>query len=524
MPKPRPGEMPQDFARVERDRTWDKSPYVSQAKLDRLWDHLFGTYQVNIPPVPADGGPLPVGVGINFVKFKDFDEVAGTMNIALNLRLCWDDDRLAFNAMQFFGIPWSHEGDKIPIRPDLVWLPDITVLNEVDGMHRIISAHSSPLVLSDDAFRNETGVNVLWSRPLDVKSNCDVDMSQYPFDEQTCYIIVGSWASSRRQMLLVPQPFFAEYTVHTAEFRVHNITVVKKDVYTRNTAQKFNEVVYSVVLQRFPHFYVINFILPMVAVTLLAVATMWMSPGNVGSRVNSSTKLLLCVVSIIFITARHRPAIHGDIWMDRFQSHCLALSMSSVLESLFIDYLAKPTSQIPWAPSPASVDATLRALICWLTTLVMLRDAWEVKRYNSLLVYASFEADSTRLLVLFIYIMFIGLITSSSGSVVWIFLPRRYQRWFLGKDDGPSCPASPAPSKAASMRNLNDLAVPLGTELSQQDLGRRLNPRSNPMTPQSSSPNVRTERLHGGPPPHWTLQGERQQYQHCPTTEGESKL
>jgi len=429
--------LPDDFERVERGRTWDTSPYVSQAHLDRLWVYLFGNYHLEVPPVPADGGPLPVGVGINFVKFKDFDEVAGTMNIALNLRLCWDDDRLSFSAEKFFNMSWTHEGDKVPIRSNLVWVPDVTVLNEVGGLPELMAVHTSPLVLADEAFRNTTGVNLLWSRPLDVRSNCEVDMTQYPFDEQTCYIVIGSWASSRRQMLLVPQPFFAEYTVHTSEFRVHNITVNKKDVYTKNTAQRFTQVVYRVVLQRYPHYYVINFILPMVAITLLTVATMWMSPGNVGPRVNSGTKLLLCVVSIIFITARRRPAVHGDIWMDRFQSHCLALSMSSVLESLFIDYLSKTMHTVTWAPRAEQVDSMLRACICWFATFIIFRDAYEVKRYSTLKLYTSFQSGSTRLLVLFIYIIFFGLIASSMGNVFWMMMPRRVQKRILGKEDVP---------------------------------------------------------------------------------------
>lgn len=498
--------LPQDFERVERGHAWDTSPYVSQARLDRLWDYLFGKYRKEVPPVPADGGPLPVGVGINFVKFKDFDEVAGTMNIALNLRLCWDDDRLSFNAQEFFNMSWTNEGDKIPIRSDLVWVPDITVLNEVGELHRLLSAHGTPLVLSDDTFRDQTGVNVLWSRPLDVMSNCDVDMSQYPFDEQRCFIVVGSWASSRRQMLLVPQPFFAEYTVHTAEFKVQNITVVKKDVYTRNTAQKFNEVVYCVVLQRYPHFYVINFILPMVALTLLAVATMWMHAGQVGQRVNAGTKLLLCVVSIIFITARHRPAIHGDIWMDRFQSHCIALAMSSVLESLFIDYFTRMAGQITWAPRAEAVDSIMRALICWFAAIIIFTDVCEVRRHNLLELYTSFEAESTRLLVLFVYVMFFGLILSSLCNIAWMGLPRRWQHKILGKDDEVAQERSEtllhSPSKGGL--GLKNAVVPLELAAELQvggELGRR--------------PSAK-----GGQTAQWTLHGRAgQKYTACPTME-----
>eukprot|EP00929_Paragymnodinium_shiwhaense_P109260 TRINITY_DN7564_c0_g1_i2.p1 TRINITY_DN7564_c0_g1~~TRINITY_DN7564_c0_g1_i2.p1 ORF type:complete len:571 (+),score=83.66 TRINITY_DN7564_c0_g1_i2:342-2054(+) len=431
----------EDFARIDRSHDWDKSPYVSQARLDSLWTYLFSTYYKEVPPVPGDGGPLAVGVGINVVKFKNFDVVAGTMNVAINLRLCWLDERLSFNAVDFFGRNWTHEGDKIPVKASLVWTPDITVMNEVGGLQALLKARASPLVLADNAFRNQTGVNLLWSHPLDVKSKCEVDMSLYPFDEQVCYIVIGSWSSSRRQLDLIPQPFFQEDTVHTSEFRVYNITVSERDVYTKGTDQTFNEVVYSVVLRRYPHYYVINYILPMVGMTLLTVATMWMSPGNVGPRVNSGTKMLLCVISIIFITARNRPAISGDIWMDRFQSHCLALSMSAVLESLFIDWLSKVSLKTHLVPKPNKVDLVLRALLAVAATYVIFSDADEVRssldgdselmnNYH-LWLFANLREPSTRLLVCFIYFLIGGLLVSSCCSILWLVTPVTVKRRML---------------------------------------------------------------------------------------------
>lgn len=367
------------FSPVARGDRGEPSPFVTQEKLNRLWEYLFSAYYKEVPPVPVDGGPLFVGVGINFVKFMDFDELQGSISLALNLRLCWADDRLAFDAEEFFGRRWTHEGDKLPVRSDRIWTPDVTVLNEMGSTRRAFREDFSPLVLSDNSFRNETGVNLLWSRPMHVNSKCTVDMSLYPFDVQRCSIIIGSWAASRRQMQLVLQPFFAEHTVHTSEFRVRNITASQREVHTRGTAQTFTEVVYTLVLQRYPHYYVVNFILPMVAITLLTVSTMWMGASNIGPRVNSSTKLLLCVVSIMFITARKRPAIHGDIWLDRFQSHCLALSMAAVLESFLVDYISKRTSHVSWVPRSDVVDVALRTFICVITTITIFADAWEVQ-------------------------------------------------------------------------------------------------------------------------------------------------
>eukprot|EP00928_Gymnodinium_smaydae_P096867 TRINITY_DN8640_c0_g2_i1.p1 TRINITY_DN8640_c0_g2~~TRINITY_DN8640_c0_g2_i1.p1 ORF type:complete len:1079 (-),score=302.31 TRINITY_DN8640_c0_g2_i1:208-3444(-) len=435
--------LPDNFARIEQGEDWKRSPFVSQSRLESLWRALFTTYNKEVPPVPDFDGPLPIGVGMNVVKFKDFDEVAGTMNVAINLRLCWADSRLSFDSLKYFNMTWQHDGDKIPVKSSLVWTPDVTIINEVGSMRSLVFGHNSPLVLADEAFMKSTGVNVLWSHPMDVVSNCDVDMSRYPFDEQRCYIVVGSWASSRRQMVLVPQPFFEEATVHSSEFHVKSITFTKRDEYTSGTSQMFNEVLYSIVFRRYPHYYIINFILPMVAMTLLTVSTMWMSPGNVGPRVNSGTKLLLCVVSIIFITARRRPPVRGDIWMDRFQSHCLALSMSAVLESLFIDWLSKTALSVHWLPRTDMIDSLLRAAIAATALVVVSSDAREVHSFQSeagmsegsigLGLVTSLRSDSTGLLVFFVILIFVGLILSSAGSVLWILSPRWLQRRILGQ-------------------------------------------------------------------------------------------
>merc|ERR1712232_337865 len=179
-------------------------------------------------------------------------------------------------------------------------------------------------------------------------------------------------------------------------------------------------------------------ILPMVAMTLLTVSTMWMSPGNVGPRVNSGTKMLLCVVSIIFITARNRPAVSGDIWMDRFQSHCLALSMFAVLESLFVDWLFKVSMKTDWLPIADRVDSVLRSVIAFSATFVMFSDAKEVQRRSDdsgmgngtgmIWLFASLHERSTSLLIGFIYFLLLVLLTSSVFSIVWLFVPASFKR------------------------------------------------------------------------------------------------
>eukprot|EP00746_Dinoflagellata_sp_MGD_P020749 gnl/MRDRNA2_/MRDRNA2_148366_c0_seq1.p1 gnl/MRDRNA2_/MRDRNA2_148366_c0~~gnl/MRDRNA2_/MRDRNA2_148366_c0_seq1.p1 ORF type:complete len:172 (-),score=25.25 gnl/MRDRNA2_/MRDRNA2_148366_c0_seq1:69-521(-) len=99
--------------------------------------------------------------------------------------------------------------------------------------------------------------------------------------------------------------------------------------------------------------------------------------------------------------------------------------MSAVLESLFIENLTRQYKEDTCLNSifrtlrltPELVDAVLRAAICCLAGITIGSDLLEVKRISALALYTTFKAESTRLLVVFVYIIFFGLIVSSVWNI-----------------------------------------------------------------------------------------------------------
>lgn len=417
-------------------------PLASQEDLDALVSrisHVFSRSFRDVPPVPADGGPLAVGVRIELVKFQSLDEVGGTVDLVLDLLLCWADARLAIDSNRTFHRPWSHAGDKLTIRSNLVWTPDIVVMNQIEGMDAAFESDSSPLALADSEFMRRTGVNVMWTRRVNVKSGCDINMARFPFDVQRCQIVLGSWASSKEHMVLVAQDArqkIDSYSwVHTQDFLVKSVRVKRQEVFSRDKIQTFDEIAYEITVERQPHFYIVNFIMPIAAVTMMTIATMWMS--SYGTRTNSATRLLLCVVSIMNITAKWRPANEGDIWLDRFQSHCLALSMASVLQSLVLDYLHGTgvfEMSICFCGGHA-IETVMRTTICLSAIVVFAADLCELKQQDSVRgLFFSFHSRSSALIFLVLYSLVALLGLSSIFSALWIVLPRQVFQRYFGKD------------------------------------------------------------------------------------------
>jgi len=235
--------------------------------------------------------------------------------------------------------------------------------------------------------------------------------------------------ASQRQLMLVAQDarqkVEAASNIHNSAFNVRGITVKKTDVYMHDAAERFDEILYELRIQRQSHFYVVNFVMPMVAITMMTVATMWMS--STATRTNSGTRLLLCVVQIMNITATWRPANQGDIWLDRFQSHCLAFAMAAVLQSLVLDYL--------YGISILKTDAlesVLRTAITFMAVGFLVVDLFELKHSDDVRgLYASFHGHSSKLLVGVVYFLFFFLSVSSAASLAWIVLPVQVWRRLL---------------------------------------------------------------------------------------------
>jgi len=359
-----------------------------------------------------------VGVLVDFVSLNGLDEVTGTISVILTLTLWWTDARLELPAEGMIG-------DELPIPAELVWTPDVSIQN----LARVEHLHShTDAILHSSAHREKFGFNVELSHTLLVESSCAINLAQFPFDNQTCRLNIRSSAYPASQMRLVKQIPRAFDSFATTEFEVSpdDITVAES---TRDDVSEssYAELSYTIVLHRHSHSYLIMYILPALAVTLLTVASMWMDSGNMGQRINGATKLLLCIVSIVWLTGKTRPASDRDIWLDTFQSHCLAMGMSSVLQSLIVGYLWSvkecdaPLRRL--CLSPQFVDVHSRAVLTWISVILLSIDGHRLDRYQQLswcvLCLTVSNSESAAILVSFVNFILLCLLVNSTYHALW---------------------------------------------------------------------------------------------------------
>ena len=100
-------------------------------------------------------------------------------SVTLYLRCIWTDDRLAFFSRGNRDVTLNHR------QFDRMWTPDVFVRNLKAGVFHTITVPNRLIRLSPDG-------KILYSQRLTLTLACDMAFSNYPMDNQTCMIELGS--------------------------------------------------------------------------------------------------------------------------------------------------------------------------------------------------------------------------------------------------------------------------------------------------------------------------------------------
>jgi len=122
--------------------------------------------------------------------------------VTLYLRQVWKDDRLAFYSRGNRSVTLNHR------QFDRMWTPDVFVRNLKAGVFHTITVPNRLIRLSPDG-------TILYSQRLTLTLACDMIFSNYPMDNQTCKIELGSCKFDLVEQNLVLKPCI-EFSMHIA--------------------------------------------------------------------------------------------------------------------------------------------------------------------------------------------------------------------------------------------------------------------------------------------------------------------
>ena len=132
------------------------------------------------------------------------------------LRFIWTDYQLQWDEADYGGI------GVLRLPPDKVWKPDIVLFNKYVIKYSSQTLSISSTIISSSFFseknicsadgnyevRYKSNVliypngDVLWVPPAIYQSSCTIDVTYFPFDQQTCIMKFGSWTFNGDQVSL----------------------------------------------------------------------------------------------------------------------------------------------------------------------------------------------------------------------------------------------------------------------------------------------------------------------------------
>jgi hypothetical protein len=263
---------------------------------NNLKKHLLENYYHNEIPI-IDNKPINLSLGIAIRAFNNIDQIDGTSTLNLWLRYNWHDiynwDPNSFGNIS--GISFNTD----PQLENHIWTPDIYLYNTAEKPMEQLDFSKAEISYDGTMF---------WSRPGLLKSTCLFDLTDFPFDTQTCVLKFGSWSYDSSKINLS----IDKNTIDLSNFRKHNewdlvnYSVTKNSVKYVCCEHEYHDIEFFYTIKRKSGYYNLNIIIPTFSTATLILLTL-IIPFESGERISFAVTILLSIIVFLLILSDNLP-------------------------------------------------------------------------------------------------------------------------------------------------------------------------------------------------------------------------
>ena len=316
------------------------------SQYDSLRKHLLADLDSAVPPSTDGVHGITVGLQLRIFKVIDVNMATGRLILKIWRRMQWYDKRLVYNVSEWPGLvppflvyPGRRGGEGHYIDNNL-WTPDVVMYNT--------------LSLPDTSL--ETGAawihpdGRVWSSvPGVVEVSCRfTGLVAFPRDSLSCPIEFGHWSYSDvvnnltalngGYEISAQSPSsgtsYQQYALDSAEaWRTTRIYPCCPD----NPYSQLNIRVY---MKRTSSAYITSVEAPGVIFTMLSFLVFWLDVTQVGERLGFGATMLLSIQLLMTIVADITPLCGETLWIELFNWINFLFCTLSIMESVFVVYVA----------------------------------------------------------------------------------------------------------------------------------------------------------------------------------------
>ncbi|CAN7992835.1 unnamed protein product, partial [Ixodes hexagonus] len=290
----------------------------------RLLDTLMKRYDASVRPVKNSSDPVVVRLGITLTQIFDLDEKNQVLTTNVWLDQEWLDEYLVWNPSDYGNLT------KLRIPCDRIWLPDIVLYNNADDYTR--GYYQSRAML-------DPGGNVFWPPPTKFRSTCPVDVTYFPFDDQTCTMKLGSWIYDGLQVDVqnrTSEVDLANY-VPNGEWQLLEARLVRNVVvYPCCPDEPFPDVTVTLVIRRKTLYYMYNVVMPCMMMSVLTLLVFCLPPDS-GEKIALGVTVLLAFSVFMLAIAEKMPETSESIpLLGIYLTAVMAITSISVVMTVIV--------------------------------------------------------------------------------------------------------------------------------------------------------------------------------------------
>ncbi|KAH8409516.1 hypothetical protein KR222_007698, partial [Zaprionus bogoriensis] len=287
---------------------------------DRLHMSLFMNYDVNERPL-FQGVPTNVTLGLS-VNFMDIDEMSGKITLHCWLSTVWRDELRSWNPKEFENIT------KLAMPSHKVWKPQITLFNAADDDGAYLAETTKVIIKSSGT--------ILWVPPAVYTAYCKLNMRNWPYDEQTCKLKIGTWAQDRINAYydIPKQALCFEELAQSTEWEMVGVKT------TNVTEDHYNYIEFLFTARRRSSMYTAVIYTPASCIVVLALSTFWLPPQMGEKILLNGTLIILTSVFLMYFASLLPVLADNTPMIVLFYSSSLMLLCISTIIEVVVLYLS----------------------------------------------------------------------------------------------------------------------------------------------------------------------------------------
>lgn len=158
---------------------------------------------------------------------------------------------------------------------------------------------------------------VIWQFGGIFKTSCNLDISKYPFDTQSCNIIIENWSYQEDFVNLTQATLNTDHMKANSLWSLQSTNVVRTTFY--DTILSYPRYRFKLTFKRKSQYYVLNILMPCAMMLLTALGVFWL-PADCGEKISLGITVLLAY-SVFQIVIMDNTPVNSET--TPFLSECL---------------------------------------------------------------------------------------------------------------------------------------------------------------------------------------------------------